>query len=336
MLKPATTKELKLDDIGFYTLSEERAKNLSNKSPIYRTEIIITPRCNFSCSYCRGPRSDWNKELSFEEVKRVVDIWTKDGLKNIRFSGGEPTVHPHLLDIIKYTKSKNVERIAISTNGSAKTEFYQELVDAGVNDFSISLDACCTSFGDQMAGVKGQFNCIVENIRYLSEITYVTVGVVLTEENVSELNKIVEFAHKLGVADIRIISAAQYNAILEGVKDIRDEILDCHPILKYRVENIRNGLNVRGIKKGDCHKCYLIKDDDVVAGNKSFPCVIYMREHGDPICEVSENMREKRIKWFEKHNSYEDKICRENCLDVCRNLNLRVEEYIFARKNNLP
>ena len=47
-----------------------------------------------------------------------------------------------------------VKRIAISTNGSAPMKCYTRLIEAGVNDFSISLDACCASTGDAIAGVK--------------------------------------------------------------------------------------------------------------------------------------------------------------------------------------
>jgi MoaA/NifB/PqqE/SkfB family radical SAM enzyme len=317
-----------LAKIGFYTLCDKRAKEISATSPMWRTEMILTPKCNFHCGYCRGPRSDWNTEMPLEKAKDIVYHWSKDSLKNIRFSGGEPTIYPGILELVEYAKDRGVERIAISTNGSADTEFYDKLVAAGVNDFSVSLDACCANFGDDMAGVKGYFNKIVANIKHLSKKTYVTVGVVLTEKNVGELKKIVEFAHNLGVADIRIISAAQWNKMLEGVKDISDDILNAHPILKYRVENIRKGKNVRGIQESDCHQCHLVKDDSVVAGDFHFPCVIYLREHGDPIGKIGSDMRKERVKWSEKHDCFADKICRENCLDVCQDFNLRCEEFL--------
>ena len=40
----------KLENIGFYTLSDERAANTSDTSPMQRCEIILTDRCNFKCS----------------------------------------------------------------------------------------------------------------------------------------------------------------------------------------------------------------------------------------------------------------------------------------------
>jgi len=51
-----------------------------------------------------------------------------------------------------------------------------------------------------------------------------------------------------------------------------------------------------------------------------------MREKGKPIGKVNANMREKRIKYSKTHNTYNDKICRKNCLDVCIDYNNRYEE----------
>jgi len=208
------TEDLK--NIGFYSLSDERAKNSSETSQMKRCEMIITEYCNFKCPYCRGLK-DWIygdrkfKMLSLDEVKRNIDLWCEPlPLENIRFSGGEPTLHPDIIEIVSYAKSKGIKRIAISTNGSNKSSLYFKLVEAGVNDFSISLDACCADDGDKMSGgVVGSFDKVIENIKYISRLTYVTVGVVLTKDNVQRTIDTIKFADSLGVSDIRIISASQ-------------------------------------------------------------------------------------------------------------------------------
>lgn len=322
------SSNMELENIGFYTLSDYRIKQSHAKSPMWRTELIITDKCNFACPYCRGLREACRGDISLRDAKNVLDIWAKNGLKNVRFSGGEPTLHPQLKDIVAYAKYLNVERIAISTNGSNDLEYYKELLSIGVNDLSISLDGCCAADIDYMSGKS---NCnygknIINNLKELSKLTYVTVGVVITKDNYNKLNDIIMFASNLGVSDIRIISAAQENMLLEAARSIDNSILDKHPILKYRINNIIQNRNVRGIKNSDCTKCHLMKDDCVVAGNKHFPCVIYMREGGKAIGEVNENMRSERQQWLNNHNVYEDKICRNNCLDVCIDYNNRFEE----------
>ena len=306
-----------IDDIGFYTLTEDRVRTTSATSAMQRCELLITGICNFNCPYCRGPREDAKGHLPLEKALQVIDLWADDGLVNIRFSGGEPTTHPKLIDMVKHARARGIQRVAISTNGSAHPDKYRRLVEAGVNDFSISLDACCASDGDKMAGREGVFGRIVDNIEMLSALTYVTVGIVITEDNVGEVAEIVRFAHDLGVADIRVISAAQYNALLAGVTSIDPKLVEAHPILKYRVENIKAGRNVRGLREGDSHTCHMLQDDSVIVGDFHYPCVIHMRERGEAIGRVGPNMRAERVAWMLTHDPHNDPVCKKNCLDVC-------------------
>lgn len=327
-----------LRSIGFYSLSDRRAEEVSSTSQMERCELIITEDCNFSCPYCRGLEeyiygSREVKQLSLSEVKYYIDLWCEGTpLVNIRFSGGEPTMHPDIVEIVEYAKSKGIQRIAISTNGSNDIALYYRLIEAGCNDFSISLDACCASDGDKLSGgVVGSWNTVIENIRILSAMVYVSVGAVLVPFNIASTLKTITLAHDLGVSDIRIISAAQYNKPIPGLKAVSDDILDAHPILKYRVNHFIEGRNVRGIQETDTHKCSIVLDDSVIAGDYHFPCVIYMREKGKPIGRVSSTMREDRVAWFSTHDTYKDKICRKNCLDVCIDHNNACEKFRVKR-----
>ena len=245
---------MKLEEIGFYTLSNQRAAEASVDSRLFRCEILLTARCNFNCPYCRhvgGP------DLPFEEAARAIRLWASEGLYAIRFPGGEPMLYPRLRELVELAKASGVEKIAVSTNGSMPFILYNSLITAGVNDFSISLDACCAEDGDKMAGgVKGAFNKVVSNIARISKLTYVTVGVVLTDDNAGQIEEIVQFAASLGVSDIRVIPAAQVSNRLTGFT-ITEEMKGQFPILNYRIGNIQTGRLVRGLSAGDSTRCGL-------------------------------------------------------------------------------
>lgn len=314
-----------LKEIGFYTLSDARCQHSSLTSQMKRGEIIINEYCNFKCNYCRplssiifaGRRV---KHMIFDEVKHVIDLWCEDEpIENIRFSGGEPTLHPDIHRTVAYANFKGIERIAISTNGSNDYSKYEQLWREGVNDFSISLDACCAEVGDNMAGgVKGAWDIVVNNIRAISKICYVTVGIVLTPENVGQVVDTIHFAHSLGVADIRVIPAAQWNKPILELEKVRAEVLAAHPILRFRVNQFINGVNVRGLHEDSAKHCGLVLDDSAIAGNYQYPCIIYMREHGQPISTIGPGMRQKRYEWFLEHDCTKDPICSSQCLEVCR------------------
>jgi len=329
---------MKLEDIGFYTLSDERAFNVAHESQMKRCEMIINEYCNFKCPYCRGLAGQVfddrkRKELTIKEIKRNIDLWCDNGpLENIRFSGGEPTYHKNIIEAVEYSKEKGIKRIAISTNGSNKPEIYQHLLDAGCNDFSISLDAASSGVGDIMAGnIDGAWDKVVHNIKWISKKTYVTVGVVLELDNISRFIDIVNYASALGVSDIRVIPSAQWDKPLIELANIDQQILSRHPILKYRVENFIGGKKIRGLVNDSAKSCPLVLDDSIIAGQDHYPCVIYMREQGQPIGTVGEHMRAARFEWFESTNPHFDDICKHNCLDVCVDFNKKASHALTNR-----
>lgn len=318
---------MRLQEMGFYTLSDYRVEQASMTSPLWRCELVLSDACNFKCPYCRGLAKNIKGSMPFEQAKDILRYWVQEGLRNVRFSGGEPTLYKGLEHLVSYCKERNVGRIAISTNGSADFEIYENLSRCGVNDFSVSLDACCASLGDKMSGgICGSWNKTVENIKRLSKISYTTVGVVINEQNIESCVDTVIFADSLGVADIRIIPSAQFNQLLTALQNIPESILRKHPILNYRVKNGLLGNNVRGIKRNDSHKCWLALDDMAIAGGYHFPCIIYMREQGKAIGSISPTMRKERFEWIKNHDCHKDPICQKNCLDVCIEYNNRASE----------
>lgn len=324
---------MKLEDIGFYTLSDDRCKNASIDSPLWRAEILLTDRCNFKCPYCRELKSEIQNDLPLDKAIEILTFLFQENVKNIRFSGGEPTLYNSLHGLVVLCKWNNVERIAISTNGSAPLHYYKELIKCGANDFSISLDACCASTANIMAGKQGYYNTIVNNIRELSKLAYVTVGIVFDEKNISQLIGTIQLAKELGVSDIRIIPSAQYHQE-DILTQLQLDFIDKYPILKYRLSNHNSGFRIRGLTIFDNNHCPLVLDDIAIAGNYHYPCIIYLREQGNPVGNLSHlsEVRGQRLNWYQTHNCYEDKICRKNCLDVCRAYNNKYAEF---RKENL-
>lgn len=315
---------MRLEDIGFYTLSDYRARNSSEFSPLVRCEMVLTDRCNFKCPYCRGSSNHSCGTMDIEVAMKTLDMWLSEGLRNVRFSGGEPTLYKGIERLVDRARSYGVERCAISTNGSARLEKYKQLYDAGVNDFSVSLDGGCCSVGETMTGgIRGSFEKTVENIKQLSEITYCTVGMVFTGQNIDNCVDAVKFASGLGVSDIRIIPAAQYKNAMKELCFLPEDILKKHPILNYRVQNAKKDMPVRGISDDNYSQCWLALDDVAVAQNWHFPCIIYMREGGLPAGKMDETFRSSRAEWTKKHRPWKDEICKKNCLDVCVEYNRR-------------
>jgi MoaA/NifB/PqqE/SkfB family radical SAM enzyme len=80
-------------------------------------QLNITNKCMFDCSFCSCKERDKSQELSFNQVKDIVDRFRELGTKAITMSGGgEPLCHPKINDIINYIASKGI-LIGLVTNG---------------------------------------------------------------------------------------------------------------------------------------------------------------------------------------------------------------------------
>jgi len=172
-----------------------------------------------------------------------------------------------------------------------------------------------------MTGRDDVWDRIVQNIRSLAGLTYVTVGMVFTPENVGDCMDTVMFADSLGVDDIRVIPAAQSGCGLRQLAELPDSVLARHPILRYRVENAKRGRPMRGLSASDSARCRLVLDDMAVAGGYHFPCIIYLREGGEPIGRITNGARAERARWSRDHDTKADPICAGMCLDVCVDYN---------------
>jgi MoaA/NifB/PqqE/SkfB family radical SAM enzyme len=316
---------MKLDQIGFYTVTEERAARVGAASRMWRGEIILTDRCNYHCAYCQG--LPFKTDIPFDLANLAIDTWIADHLKYVRFSGGEPTLYHGLPALVEKCHLGGVERIGISTNGTAPINYYKELVAAGLDDICISLDAAMPDLADRMAGVRdSRWELVAGNIGELARLTYVAAAVVFTQSNAGYARETIRFLYDLGVSDIRIMTASHASMdIVAAIAGIDEEILAACPILKYRVSNFLQGRDARGIRDGDSHRCHLVRDDCVVAGEWHYPCGPYLRERGKPIGKIHAGMRAERQAWSESHDTHVDPICRAYCSDFYIDYNNRCE-----------
>lgn len=118
--------------------------------PIRDLRISVTDKCNFRCRYCMpseifGPDYPFlpqHKLLSFEELTRLVGIFTSLGVEKIRITGGEPLMRKDLPTLIRMIRQvEGVKDIALTTNGSLLAQYAQSLKEAGLHRVTVSLDS---------------------------------------------------------------------------------------------------------------------------------------------------------------------------------------------------
>ena len=108
------------------------------KSPV-EAQLIVTRRCNLSCGYCTE-FDHYSDPVPLELLKERIDAIHRLRVVNTSLLGGEPLMHPDIVEIVKYCDRKN--QVSITTNGFLLTEkLVKKLNEAGLSNLQISIDA---------------------------------------------------------------------------------------------------------------------------------------------------------------------------------------------------
>jgi cyclic pyranopterin phosphate synthase len=107
--------------------------------------LSVTDRCNLRCVYCipeETPEYQPREELlTFEEMARVTELFTRLGVRKVRLTGGEPLLRREISKLIaQISRLPRVEDLAMTTNATRLRPHLDALVSAGLQRINISLD----------------------------------------------------------------------------------------------------------------------------------------------------------------------------------------------------
>jgi hypothetical protein len=124
----------------------------------------ITRRCNYDCDYCwpsvhnnTEEHHAYNKII--ETIDKAIDTWSKGASIRWNFGGGEPTMNPKFLDILKHLKERK-QWTLVTTNGSRSTKYWKEACQY-INSVNMSAH-----FGS-MDLYKGNEQRFIENCKII-------------------------------------------------------------------------------------------------------------------------------------------------------------------------
>ncbi len=162
----------------------------------------ITKACNMRCIHCyecASVRS--NDELSKDQIIRGIDNMAKAGVASIAFSGGEPSIHPDILEFIKRVEDNGM-CAAMATNGYTLKDKYKanKFVNAGLEFVQISLDGINPKTHDSFRKIDGSWEKAIEAIKNFVDLgIFVEVATTVTEHNINEIPEMVDFLRDLGI-----------------------------------------------------------------------------------------------------------------------------------------
>ncbi len=109
--------------------------------------IDLTNRCNLTCPVCfaNANAAGYLYEPTYDEVVGMLETLLTQkpvACDRVQFSGGEPTIHPDFIKIVRTAHEMGFDYIQVNTNGikTADLEFTQACKEAGVESFYLQFD----------------------------------------------------------------------------------------------------------------------------------------------------------------------------------------------------
>lgn len=361
-------------DLIFEDVREERLADIAglleepgavdDSTPLHRLTVFVTYRCNLDCPYCKTiARSP--EELARAPQKRAAHttasfaklLATHRGtpIRHLHFTGGEATILPHLPQMIAEARRAGVEWISITSNGTLPLQRWAQLLDAGLDEVRISIDAADAELGARLTGRRRAWSAAVSSLAQLgAERTagrdfFLIANVVVGEHNRRHLVAIVRFLLERGADDIKLITEVQRKDDLGSFPEVdvvRGEIaalLDsvpatALPLLRRKLATVfaPDGIGTDGVaRRSEGWRCYIPLSERTVDAVSYYPCSVYLREGGAPLGRLDEPIDEQRRRtaaFVQRGDCLDDPICRRYCLHCTREFN----EAANRRRNGQP
>ena len=161
--------------------------------------IEVNSTCDMDCPLCFADAAP-GFNLAMEEVEQILDdlVRAEGQPEVVQFSGGEPTVHPRIIDFIRAAYARDIKFVMINTNGkriARDDRFVEQLAEAGPA-FYFQFDG----FDSETYRIlRGEPDILEEKIRALDRLAEAGLNVTLVPAiergvNEHEIGRIIDFA----------------------------------------------------------------------------------------------------------------------------------------------
>ncbi len=182
-------------------------------------EIEFSRICNFRCSYCYvADKSECASELSRAEIKDVILQAKALGARKIIILGGEPSIYPHLVEMLHFLSSEGLE-IEMFTNGSGIDDALAAVLARERVRVVLKMNSRDEELQDRLAGKKGAFQIIsnaltvLQKAGYPSDALFLAISTVICRQNIGELPAMWQWLRQEKIEPYFEVITPQANAV---------------------------------------------------------------------------------------------------------------------------
>jgi len=307
----------------------------------------LTEKCNLNCKYCyEGEKG--SRELSFSDIKRVLDREVESGRKNcqIGFFGGEPLLKKELIyEVVNYAdlleKSNDIKfSYTITTNATLIDRDFIKLVKKKDFLVGISLDGNKETHNKNRYTYSGEdtFDIVVDNARdLLKSVRKVVAMPVVTKNNYKNMTENAKYLFDVGFNHVNCAFDYYADWTNEDIEPLRKEYIRLSELYYEKTKN-NNDFSLlpfddkisMHIKNENCEeRCIIAKKHVNVGSDKKFyPCMQFVGKSEYEIGDVELGLNFKKIEDLREYaiNNHND-ICssckiKNRCRHTCGCLNI--------------
>lgn len=167
--------------------------------------LEVEPRCNFKCAFCFNRHSfarDGRRptELQTLDWKKIISNLARDGVKIVRFTGGEPLLRADIYDLMAWAKKKGLE-VRLNTNGSLINKKNAGRIAALTDNILISVESCEPAEEDRLNGFRGALKRKKEAAMILKAagLPVIRIGTVIRKKTIKDFDKMARLIMMLPV-----------------------------------------------------------------------------------------------------------------------------------------
>ena len=165
-------------------------------------DVILGYDCNLWCDYCTITTEMRRSALPPAAVVQALRQGRVDGYNDVSFTGGEPTIRPDLIGLVRTASRLGYRSIKVQSNGLVYSQprNVDKLVEAGVTDFHVSIHSHDPETYDKIVNVEGAHEHMRNGLAALVQRGLKpTADLILKSDTYRQVADAIQWLHDLGV-----------------------------------------------------------------------------------------------------------------------------------------
>lgn len=313
--------------------------------------IEVIRKCPNNCVHCSSLSSEECREIiSVEKFKEVIDGVKELGLNTVCFSGGEPFLHPDIVEMIDYVHNKELNCYIYSSgiyldcmkNRISIPEEILDRISGKITKIIFNIEAVDECTYDVIMGTRGCFHLLEQSIKDAIDRKIVVEGhFVPMKFNKNQIEHVVDFCEKSGVSKVSFLRLVLHGRALNNrehlllsqaeLKDVEERLIK---LCKSKSSYIRIGVPLLG-ETNEVHCEAANGKLNIRYDGNVYPCEVFKNHRVDILDDIKPgNIFEEKIEKIYKDSKYLQKVrtlverfSRGNCCENC------VGQYYMNLKN---